>query len=142
MAHCTFCAIIAREQPGEIVYENDHVAAFMDALPMTRGHLLLVPKRHIPDLYALPAGEGEPLLAAASDLARWMVGGLGARGVNVLNNNGVEADQSQFHVHFHIIPRYGNDRLLHPWERRFGHWPEIREAAGELRAYADANPAR
>lgn len=133
MAHCTFCSIIAREQPAEIVYETDDVLAFMDALPMTPGHTLLVPKLHVRDLYELPPGQGEPLLAAASVLSRRMVDALSAHGVNVLNNNGVAADQSQFHLHFHVIPRYGNDRLLHPWERQFGHWPEIRAVAAELR---------
>ena len=133
MAHCTFCAIVAREQPAEIVYETDEVLAFMDALPMTPGHTLLVPKLHVRDLYELPAGQGEPLLAAASVLSRRMIGALSAQGVNVLNNNGFAADQSQFHLHFHVIPRYGNDRLLHPWERQFGHWPEIRAVAAQLR---------
>ena len=133
MAHCTFCAIVAREQPAEIVYETDEVLAFMDALPMTPGHTLLVPKLHVRDLYELPAGQGEPLLAAASVLSRRMIETLSAKGVNVLNNNGLAADQSQFHLHFHVIPRYGNDRLLHPWERQFGHWPEIRAVAAELR---------
>lgn len=133
MAHCTFCSIIAREQPAEIVYENDFVLAFMDALPMTPGHTLLVPKLHVRDLYELPSGQGEPLLAAASALSKRMIEALSAQGVNVLNNNGVAADQSQFHLHFHVIPRYGNDRLLHPWERQFGHWPEIRAVAAELR---------
>ena len=133
MAHCTFCAIVAREQPAEIVYETDEVLAFMDALPMTPGHTLLVPKLHVRDLYALPAGHGEPLLAAASVLSRRMIETLSAKGVNVLNNNGHAADQSQFHLHFHVIPRYGNDRLLHPWERQFGHWPEIRAVAAQLR---------
>ena len=133
MSHCTFCAIVAREQPAEIVYETDEVLAFMDALPMTPGHTLLVPKLHVRDLYELPAGQGEPLLAAASLLSRRMIETLSAKGVNVLNNNGLAADQSQFHLHFHVIPRYGNDRLLHPWERQFGHWPEIRAVAAELR---------
>ena len=133
MAHCTFCAIVSREQPAEIVYETDEVLAFMDALPMTPGHTLLVPKLHVRDLYELPAGQGEPLLAAASVLSRRMIGALSAQGVNVLNNNGLAADQSQFHLHFHVIPRYGNDRLLHPWERQFGHWPEIRAVAAQLR---------
>ena len=59
MPHCTFCSIIAREQPAEIVYETDDVLAFMDALPMTPGHTLLVPKLHVRDLYELPPGQGE-----------------------------------------------------------------------------------
>lgn len=137
MAHCTFCSIAAGEAPAEVVYETSDVIAFMDALPMTPGHLLLIPKRHMQDLYALDPSEAAPLLLAASLLARRLVEALNAKGVNLLNNNGPAADQSQFHLHFHVIPRYGNDRLLHPYERRFGHWPEIRELAEKIRLRAD-----
>ena len=137
MAHCTFCSIVAGETPAEVVYETGDVIAFMDALPMTDGHLLLIPKRHAQDLYALDPRSAAPLLDAASLLARRLVETLAAKGVNLLNNNGHAADQSQFHLHFHLIPRYGNDRLLHPYERRFGHWPEIREIAAKIRLRAD-----
>lgn len=131
--HCTFCSIVAGDAPAEIVFEDDSVLAFMDALPMTEGHLLIIPKIHATDLFELPPERGSALLAAASELARRQRDRLGAKGVNLLNNNGRMADQSQFHIHFHLIPRYGSDRLLHPWERQFGHWPEIRAAAARLR---------
>jgi histidine triad (HIT) family protein len=134
---CTFCGIAAGDRPAEVIFEDEQVMAFMDALPMTRGHMLLIPKRHVRDLYTLEHADAAPLLMTASRLSRRIIGALGAQGVNVLNNNGAAADQSQFHVHFHLIPRYGNDRLLHPYERRFGHWPEIREVASELRAWSE-----
>lgn len=134
---CTFCSISRGDRPAEVVYQDDAVMAFMDALPMTRGHMLLIPRRHVRDLYELAPNDAGPLLEAASHLARRLVGALGAQGVNLLNNNGYAADQSQFHLHFHLIPRFGNDRLLHPFERRFGHWPEIREIAAELREWSE-----
>ncbi len=130
---CTFCAIAQHEQPSETVFESEHVLAFMDALPMTPGHLLVIPKLHLDDIYAMTHDIGGHLLATCAILANRLVGTLGAKGVNVLNNNGHAADQSQFHVHFHVIPRYGDDRLLHPWERRFGHWPDIKNLAAQLR---------
>ena len=131
--HCTFCSIVARTSPAEIVHEDDRTLAFMDALPMTAGHLLLVPKTHVRDLFELPEEEGGALMRAASSIAKRITVMLGATGVNLLNNNGHSADQTQFHIHFHMIPRYGNDRLLHPWERRFGRWDEIRTIADRLR---------
>ena len=134
---CTFCAIAAGDRPAEVIFEDEHVMAFMDALPMTRGHMLLIPRRHVRDLYEIGHDHAGPLLLAASHLSRRITGALGAKGVNLLNNNGHEADQSQFHVHFHLIPRYGNDRLLQPHERRFGHWPEIRLIAEELRSWSE-----
>ena len=54
-------------------------------------------------------------------------------GINLLNNNGHAADQSQFHIHLHLIPRYGGDRLLHPWERTFGSRAEMSALAERLR---------
>ena len=134
---CTFCSIVAKRSPAEIVHEDDLTLAFMDALPMTPGHLLIIPKAHIRDLGELAPGDGGPLLTSAAHLARRLVSTLGAAGVNLLNNNGLAADQSQFHLHFHLIPRYGSDRLLHPWERRFGNWDEIAEIAARLRRTGD-----
>jgi histidine triad (HIT) family protein len=130
---CTFCSIVAGSSPAEVVYEDAATFAFMDALPMTPGHVLLVPKQHVRDLFELPHDEGGALLRSASVIANRLTQQLGAVGVNLLNNNGHAADQSQFHLHFHLIPRYGNDRLLHPWERRYGQWSEIRAVAEKLR---------
>lgn len=138
MAHCVFCSIVAGDSPAEVVHEDEHTLAFMDALPMTPGHALVIPKAHVQDLWTLPHELGSPLLATAGSLGRRMVAALGAKGVNLVNNNGRAADQTQFHIHFHLVPRYGGDRLLHPWERQFGHWPEIRRIADLLRAVPEA----
>ena len=135
MSYCTFCSIAAGHSPAEVVYEDDQVLGFMDALPMTAGHALLIPKRHVVDLLDLGADDGGHLMRAATALGIRVVGALDAKGLNLLHNTGHAADQSQFHFHFHLIPRYGNDRLLHPWERRFGHWPEIRAVADRIRAF-------
>ena len=133
MGGCTFCSIIAGASPAEVVYEDEYVLGFMDALPMTPGHALLIPKRHVRDLLELDLDDGGHLMRGASELGRRLVDRLGAKGVNLLNNTGRAADQSQFHFHFHLVPRYGGDRLLHPWERTWGDWDEIRSIAARLR---------
>jgi histidine triad (HIT) family protein len=134
---CVFCAIVAGESPAEIVHEDEATLGFMDALPMTEGHALLVPKRHVKDLFELTHEDAGHLLLAASVLGKRIVGAMGAAGLNLLNNNGRAADQSQFHLHFHLIPRYGGDRLLHPYERQFGDWTEIRRHAATIRSKCD-----
>lgn len=131
--HCTFCSIVADESSAEVVWEDDHVLAFMDRLPMTHGHLLIVPKTHRRDLLDLGADDGHHLMGAATALGGALMRGMGAKGLNLLHNTGMHADQSQFHFHFHLIPRYGNDRLLHPWERRWGSWPDIVGYANQIR---------
>jgi histidine triad (HIT) family protein len=130
---CTFCRIVAGDEPAEIVHEDTSTLVFMDALPMTPGHCLVIPKAHRRDLLDTDPGDGDVILASARLVGGWMIERLGARGMNLITNCGAAADQSQFHVHFHLVPRYGGDRLLHPWERRFGDWSEIAKTAAMLR---------
>jgi histidine triad (HIT) family protein len=131
---CTFCDIVAGRSPAHVVHETDHTLAFLDLLPMTPGHTLLVPKRHCVDLLDLPDDDAAHVMQAASRLGGLLASTLGPAGMNLLNNTGAAADQSQFHFHFHLIPRYGGDRLLHPWERRFGNRAELAELAVRIRA--------
>ena len=76
-------------------------------------------------------------MRAATRVAHLQRERLSPAGINVLNNNGRLADQSQFHFHMHMIPRFGNDRLLHPWERTFGNREEISFVAQVLRGERD-----
>lgn len=130
---CVFCEIIAGNSPAHFVYETEHVVGFMDLLPMTRGHCLVVPKTHVVDVIDLDDDTAAHVMAAAAQLSRVVARSLRPAGMNLLHNSGAAADQSQFHFHFHLIPRYGGDRLLHPWERRFGDQVEIRAVAGQIR---------
>ncbi|HCB33616.1 MAG TPA: HIT family protein [Acidimicrobiaceae bacterium] len=114
---CAFCAIVAGDVPSLRVYEDDHAVAFMDRLPMTPGHCLVVPRRHVVDIWDLTDDDAARVLRACRRMAHLLRDRLGARGVNLVNNNGAAADQTQFHYHVHVIPRYGGDRLLHAWER-------------------------
>jgi histidine triad (HIT) family protein len=132
-AQCTFCDIVARRRDAEIILETDDVVAFMDLLPMTHGHCLVIPKAHRKDLLDLAADDGRHLINAAQSVSRALMQTMDARGINLINNMGADADQTQFHFHLHVVPRYGGDRLLHPWERRFGHWPTVQEHAAKLR---------
>jgi histidine triad (HIT) family protein len=129
---CSFCKIVRGESPAYIVFEDDLVVAFMDALPMTDGHCLVIPKGHCDDILAVDAAQSAALIAGVQRIGKAQQSALGAAGFNLICNTGAAADQTQFHVHFHVVPRYGNDRLLHPSERRFGHWPTIAGIAQRL----------
>jgi histidine triad (HIT) family protein len=130
---CTFCGIVTGSVRAEVLYRNDDVMVFMDLLPMTRGHCLIIPTSHRDDLLHVQPHESVALIDAAQRVGRAFLEVLDAKGFNMLTNIGSHADQSQFHAHLHLIARYGEDRLLHPWERRFGHWPAIQETADLLR---------
>ena len=102
--------------------------AFMDRLPMTVGHCLVIPRRHVTDVWDLNDDDAAHVMQAARRVATLVRERLKPAGVNLLNNNGAAADQTQFHFHVHVIPRYGRDRLLHPWERLFAPPGEIESA--------------
>lgn len=108
---CIFCRIAHHEAPAHIVYEDERTLAFLDINPMTRGHTLVIPKRHYRDLFAIPAEELQAVVLAAQHLAQALRRGLGAEGVNLLQSNGAPAGQVIFHFHLHIVPRYPGDGL-------------------------------
>lgn len=136
MPGCTFCSIAAGDIPSLRFYEDEHAVAFMDRLPMTVGHSLVIPRRHVTDVWDLTDDDAAHVMQAARRVAGLVRDRLQPAGVNLLNNNGAAADQTQFHFHVHVIPRYGRDRLLHPWERIFAPAGEI-ESAYRLLSAAD-----
>lgn len=125
--NCVFCKIVARQAPAYLVYEDDEAIAFLDIFPFTRGHLLVVPKRHAPRLTDLPEAEHGAYLGALAKVCR-RVERLSSD-YNIALNQGAKAGQVVFHLHFHIIPRYGEGNPFHsrPRERL------SEEAARELR---------
>lgn len=106
---CIFCKIIAGEIPDHKVYEDDLVAAFLDIGPLSRGHTLVIPKSHYERLEDLPDEDAAALGRALPKIARAIMEVTGAKSYNVLQNNGKEAGQEVFHVHYHIIPRYHDE---------------------------------
>jgi len=113
---CIFCRIARYEAPAHIVYEDDLTIAFLDINPMSRGHTLIVPKRHYRDLLEVPAEELQAVMVTAQRVAKALLAGLDAAGVNLLHATGAAAGQSVFHFHLHLIPRYINDSL-DPWPK-------------------------
>ena len=126
---CVFCQIVAGEVAGDTVLETDDLVAFLDARPVFKGHVLLVPRTHVETLPDLPAGERDGFLAAAQRLAVAMKTGLGAQGSFVAINNTVS--QSVPHLHLHVVPRTKGDGL------RGFFWPRTKYAYGEAATYAE-----
>jgi histidine triad (HIT) family protein len=100
---CLFCRIVARQNPADIEYEDDHVVAFRDIYPKAPVHVLIVPKRHIASLTEASDADIEPLgrcVLAARRLAESK--GLAERGFRLSVNTGPEGGQIVYHVHFHF----------------------------------------
>ena len=130
---CLFCKIVAGEVPAQIVDEDERTLSFMDISPATRGHALVVPRRHARNLLEVDAEDLAATIVSAQRLARRAGERLGAEGVNVLNSCGPVAWQTVFHLHFHVIPRYSGDPLKLPWVPSPGDPDEIAAAAEQLR---------
>src|SRR3954471_24173212 len=96
---CLFCRIIAGELPSTIVDEDERTVAFMDINPATRGHALVVPRRHARDLLAIDPEDLAATVVAAQRLARTARTALGAEGINLINSCGAAAWQTVFHLH-------------------------------------------
>ncbi|MDV6378398.1 HIT family protein [Sporosarcina sp. GW1-11] len=113
MTSCIFCKIVEGTIPGEKVYEDDHVIAFMDIMPVTKGHVLLIPKTHRENLYELTEDEAANLFKVAPRIANALKEEFRPAGLNLLQNNGSFAGQSVYHFHMHLIPRYDKSDGLH-----------------------------
>jgi histidine triad (HIT) family protein len=106
---CAFCAVVAGDVPAHVVLDEEHVVAFLDHRPVFKGHVLLVPRRHVDTLTELPDALVVPLFTAARRLAAAARSGLGAQGTFVAMNNTVS--QSVPHLHVHVVPRTKGDGL-------------------------------
>jgi histidine triad (HIT) family protein len=120
---CLFCAIAAGDVPATMVLRDDDVAAFLDARPVFKGHVLVVPRAHVPTLSDLPAAEMGTLFGAVQRVARAVEAGLDADGTFVAMNNKVS--QSVPHLHVHVVPRKKKDGL------RGFFWPRVRYEGGD-----------
>ena len=108
---CIFCKIINKEIPSYTIYENDFVTCFLDISQATKGHTLIVPKKHIQDIFSLEKKEAEEIMKAAVIVANLLKEKLGIKDINLLNNSGQLAGQTVMHFHLHVLPRYGNDEI-------------------------------
>ena len=110
MKNCLFCKIIKGEIPNYKIYEDEKTVAFLDVNPVSRGHTLVIPKKHARNLFDISKEDLIAVSVAIKKVAQILKDKLGADGINVLQANEEVAGQSIFHIHFHIIPRYKNDK--------------------------------
>ena len=131
---CIFCKIVAGELPSETVQEDQHTVAFMDVNPWTRGHALVIPRNHSPNIYEVSDEDLQHTAIAAKQLAVRVKERLRCDGVNLLNASEPAAWQSVFHFHMHVIPRYDDDPLELPVRPRQAEPDELAAVAAEIRA--------
>ena len=130
---CIFCKIVAGELPAQIIDEDERTISFMDISPATRGHALVIPRRHVTNLLEIEREDLEATMVAAQRLARTLSERLDTDGVNLINSCGAAAWQTVFHFHVHVIPRYEDDPLQLPWKPAPGDSEAIAATAEQLR---------
>ena len=108
---CIFCKIINGEIPSYKIYEDENTYAFLDIADDAEGHTLVIPKKHYENVMEIPSEELNNVMSTVKKIANHYVDNCGYTGVNIMNASGVDAQQSVFHLHFHIFPRKENDGL-------------------------------
>ncbi|MGN5239486.1 MULTISPECIES: HIT domain-containing protein [unclassified Rhodococcus (in: high G+C Gram-positive bacteria)] len=112
MDSCVFCDIAGGAAPAALVYQDDHVVAFLDIRPLARGHLLVVPRAHSDRLEDLDPVHAASMFQAGQRMARALSrSDLATDGANLVVNDGRAAFQTVFHMHLHVIPRWNGDRF-------------------------------
>ncbi|MCG1318508.1 HIT family protein [Staphylococcus epidermidis] len=109
MSETIFSKIISGEIPSFKIYENDYVYAFLDISQVSKGHTLLVPKKPSANIFETDEETMKHIGVALPKVANAIKKAFHPEGLNIIQNNGEYADQSVFHIHFHLIPRYEND---------------------------------
>ncbi|MFI6024168.1 HIT family protein [Amycolatopsis magusensis] len=121
-ADCPFCQIISGDEPARTVATWDDAMAFFPRTPATLGHTLLIPRRHVPDIWSMTRPEAARLSELALDLAESLRDTLRPDGLNVIQSNGAAATQTVPHLHVHLVPRWTDDRMGGIWPPP-GEWP-------------------
>lgn len=101
-----FARILRGEVPSFKVYEDAHTSAFMDVMPQSDGHTLIVPKAEAETIYELPQASLHSLINTTQLIARAAKQAFNADGITLMQFNGEAAGQTVLHIHFHVVPRY------------------------------------
>jgi histidine triad (HIT) family protein len=122
---CLFCRLAAGALPAHVVFADEHCVAFLDNAPAARGHTLVVPRRHVTDLWSAEPEVAAALGATCSVVARRIRERLQPDGLTMRQNTGAASGQNVFHLHVHLVPRWHGDGTVGwPWPPPDEHDPE------------------
>jgi histidine triad (HIT) family protein len=110
MDKCRFCEIVEREHPADIIFEDDLVVAFLDHVPLTPGHSLVIPRVHFPNMLDVPAPMLAGIFSRVQNIARATKSAVSAEGMLIVSNATIQQTVPHFHVH--IVPRWQDDGVM------------------------------
>lgn len=111
MKDCIFCKIIKGEIPSYKIYEDKWTYSFLDISNDGNGHILVIPKKHCENILDCDIETLSHVTETIKKISNHLVENCGFSGVNILNASGADAQQSVFHLHFHILPRLKDDKI-------------------------------
>ena len=106
---CIFCDIVDGKIPSKVVYEDDNTLAILDISQTTKGHTLVMPKKHYDNFLEMPEDEFAELMKKVQLVSKKLISNLDAAGTNTLINTNEVSGQTVKHTHVHIIPRYSSE---------------------------------
>ena len=113
---CIFCKLANGVIPTNTVYEDDDFRVIMDVSPAAKGHCLVIPKHHFDNALTADSAVLSKAMVVATGVGKAAMKALKCDGINILQNNGVAAGQTVFHLHIHVIPRWDGDGLRLNWK--------------------------
>jgi histidine triad (HIT) family protein len=141
-ANCDFCAIVRGDDTSvEVVCEGESWIAFFPLSPATPGHTLVIPRAHIADLWQVDPILGNDLMAAVIRVGRAIETALTPEGMNLITSAGETAEQTVFHLHLHLVPRWHRDGFgrIWPTEDKYED-ADLENVAGRIRAACRGTP--
>ncbi len=106
---CPFCRIVNGKEKRDTVSDTDTIAVLTPLKPVTQGHVLVIPKFHCENILDIPGDSLSDLIIVVQKEAKRIIGINEVTGINIVSNNGLDAGQSIFHLHIHVIPRRLDD---------------------------------
>lgn len=131
---CIFCKIANGNIPSATVYEDELFRVILDMGPASRGHALILPKEHFPDVCELEEPYASRALQLGGRIGKAMMQSLGCTGFNLVQNNGKSAGQTVFHFHMHVIPRYDDGASIVSWVPGSASPEELAETAAQIKS--------
>ncbi|MET8139678.1 HIT domain-containing protein [Sphaerisporangium sp. NPDC005288] len=115
MGECVFCAFLTGRARTAVLYEDEHTLAFLDITAVTRGHTLVIPRRHAADLWEISEDDAAAVMRTVHRMARRIREVLCPDGLTLFQANRAAGWQDVFHLHVHLVPRSTGDHLARPW---------------------------
>ena len=113
---CIFCKIANGVIPAQALYEDEEFKVILDRGPASKGHALVLPKKHFDNVFTMDENYTGKVFSVAAKVACAINEEFGCDGINILQNNNEAAGQTVFHFHMHVIPRYKNDKVDIGWK--------------------------